>query len=61
MVVVKNVVMIVNHVLLQIIVHNVMINFMLKKEVYINILNIYIVCKDCTYGCKSCSILEDET
>lgn len=41
MVVVKNVVMIVNHVLLQIIVHNVMINFMLKKEVYIIIFNKY--------------------
>lgn len=41
MVVVKNVVMIVNHVLLQIIVHNVMINFMLKKEVYIIIIYKY--------------------
>lgn len=41
MVVVKNVVMIVNHVLKQIIVHNVMINFMLKKEVYIIIFNKY--------------------
>lgn len=33
MVVARNVEMIVNHVLLQIIVHNVMINFILKKEV----------------------------